>query len=634
MERHGKCRKCHNTGVDCEWKEISKTRRRQRTGLRIMELEDKLSTIMESLHAAQTPSRPVAQDSLASVSQPGDHGTIQVPRYPAQRTNTCDLHLAEAADKGHESVAAPRLLSSLPVMSTLSPEQASGLLADFIAVQLPQYPVISIPVDVTVQSWQSHRPFTLSAAITAACGISEPRLFQSLSEANSQLLCQAAIVEGEKNMDILQALLITAVWCYPRGDLRKLNIHQWTHMACTMAMELGLGGQTSWQVQHRDVDELLHNPSPIMLERFRTMFGVYLTCSRIATSAGRQRMISYSPTTLSAISLFKQSSRDPNDQRLLAWLKLQSIAEDIEKTKVKIANPAVGSATEAGRFKDDIALFEARLRDWEAITEVALLNGILADKAGSESLKIELKFCQSKLYELVVYLDQESQHLDLPQLGVATDHPLAAPQTPFTPTYIRTLLAFIGNCQSILDIILAADVHVVRTLPVLTMLRVPYAFKALAVLMKRMRNPDDSIGRIIDEDTLRWDHYASSVARQLEAASAMGLYAVPAAILKLRDVAGPSPRSLRAEDGNGESADSGRCSVQQPFPPPPTASESSKLFILGSSVDVAPDFSLARGVPAMSDNYFWYEDFTHFAMPPVEDSRAWDYFSGAALLPS
>jgi hypothetical protein len=235
---------------------------------------------------------------------------------------------------------------------------------------------------------------------------------------------------------------------------------------------------------------------------------------------------------------------------------------------------------------------------------------------------------------LVVYLDQESQHLDLPQLGVATDPPLAAPQNPFTPTYIRTLLAFIGNCQSILDVIVAADVHVVRTLPVLTMLRVPYAFKALAVLMKRMKNPSDGIGRIIDEETLRWDHYASSVARQLEAAGAMGLYAVPAAILKLRDVAGPHPRPLRAEDGSGEPADSGPCSMQQPFPPPPTASESTKTFMPGSAVDVATDLSLGSEVPALSDNYFWYEDFTHFAMPPVEDSGVWEYFSSAAPLPS
>ena len=45
-------------------------------------------------------------------------------------------------------------------------------------------------------------------------------------------------------------------------------------------------------------------------------------------------------------------------------------------------------------------------------------------------------------------------------------------------------------------------------MPMLTMFRIPFAFKALAMLKKRLSNLDDPIKLVIDEQTLAWDFYS------------------------------------------------------------------------------------------------------------------------------
>jgi hypothetical protein len=64
------------------------------------------------------------------------------------------------------------------------------------------------------------------------------------------------------------------------------------------------------------------------------------------------------------------------DQRLVAWLQLHSIAEDAEAMKREVemsSNPAV---VEYINIKEKSALFEQRLREWEAMLNPTLLIGM------------------------------------------------------------------------------------------------------------------------------------------------------------------------------------------------------------------------------------------------------------------
>jgi hypothetical protein len=213
-----------------------------------------------------------------------------------------------------------------------------------------------------------------------------------MHDKNIALLSQAVVVEGRKSMDLLQALLVTATWACPPDDLSNLNIYQWSHMACTMALELGLGGRTSLHAQAQSVQDFATNPSEAIMEKYRTMFGIYITCSRLvilvnigdgfshaisrlAVSFRRQRMISFSSSTDSVIEHFLRSSQNTNDRRLVAWLRLQSIAEDIESMKQNAEMRLDPSFMEATSIKNDFSLFHDRLKSWEHGLDSALWVG-------------------------------------------------------------------------------------------------------------------------------------------------------------------------------------------------------------------------------------------------------------------
>jgi hypothetical protein len=76
-------------------------------------------------------------------------------------------------------------------------------------------------------------------------------------------------------------------------------------------------------------------------------------------------MISFSSSTDSIIELFLRSSQNINDRRLVAWLRLQSIAEDVESMKQSAEMKLDPSFLETTSITNDFSLFHDRLRSWE-----------------------------------------------------------------------------------------------------------------------------------------------------------------------------------------------------------------------------------------------------------------------------
>lgn len=87
-------------------------------------------------------------------------------------------------------------------------------------------------------------------------------------------------------------------------------------------------------------------------------------------------MISFSASTDSIIELFTRHARNVEDRRLVAWLRLQSIAEDIESMKQNAEMRRDPTFMEESSFKNDFALFQDRLRLWENALDPVLWVGL------------------------------------------------------------------------------------------------------------------------------------------------------------------------------------------------------------------------------------------------------------------
>lgn len=97
-------------------------------------------------------------------------------------------------------------------------------------------------------------------------------------------------------------------------------------------------------------------------------------------------MISFSPATDIALETFAEHALSTNDKRLIAWVRLQLVAEDIEKMKTNIESRAESIFTDKEAIKNDLSLFSNRLCDWEMITREPVLNGMLCSAVRNQML--------------------------------------------------------------------------------------------------------------------------------------------------------------------------------------------------------------------------------------------------------
>ena len=279
----GKCRKCHTGGLECQWKEISKTRVRTRTNARVHDLERQLTSLTAAMDDIRNETRPDSnshdEEQFNTQPRPSSNSNY-TPATITDDTSSASAPFAQSWDEPHPPHVPPGWLPEYHQINNFSGETKSNLIRTFALNLLPQYPVLLIPSEPLLDELEAAMPFTTNAVITAACSVSEPRWFKAMHHNSVTMLSQAVLVEGRKSMDLLQALLVTAVWACPPDDLDNLNMYQWSHIACTMALELGLGGKTSLQAQAQHVNEFAADPSEGTMQRYRTMFGVYLSCSR------------------------------------------------------------------------------------------------------------------------------------------------------------------------------------------------------------------------------------------------------------------------------------------------------------------------------------------------------------------
>lgn len=302
LEQFGKCRKCHALGVECEWKAISTTRRRKRTDARVTDLERQIQSLENALGGLRSGfNEPNIVDSVYEGvhNSPGDRsvasghkGTHEGIPSTDPAKDVTDSSISASRDTcaspkyTSEQHTAPQLTSSnsiltvMPALQNLTQQRRAELFDDFRNSLLPQYPVITMSEEDSFELMEQSYPLLTAAIVTAASSISEPQAFQILHANMLQHLCQKVLIEGSRSMEILQATLISAAWFCPPDALERLNFYQWTHVAGTMALELGLGGKTLWSANRRAVTALINDASPTNLQSFRTMFGVYLTCSR------------------------------------------------------------------------------------------------------------------------------------------------------------------------------------------------------------------------------------------------------------------------------------------------------------------------------------------------------------------
>lgn len=241
------CQRCARSKRTCTFAAPQKRKQRKRTDARVAELEKEMKALRsllqfgssrgghatEDLGTEQTernlgPVQDASPDPTSSSLEMNDHNLTTSSQV------SMEMPSARVSDRGDLDVVDRGLLSIA---------SATELYNVYINELAPHYPAVTFPEHYTVDELRGQRPALFLAVVAAASGKTDPKLYTLLSTELLQMYASRTARSGEKTLEFVQSLLLSAVWYYPGDTFDQLRFNQYIHMAATIALDIGLGSK-------------------------------------------------------------------------------------------------------------------------------------------------------------------------------------------------------------------------------------------------------------------------------------------------------------------------------------------------------------------------------------------------------
>ena len=105
----------------------------------------------------------------------------------------------------------------------------------------PHYPMVPIPHSTSADDMRQTKPTLFLAIVSAAASKDHPDLSATLDKEVLHAYAAKTLVHSQKSLEMVQALLISAVWYHPPNRFSQLKYYEYIHMAVTMAIQIGIG---------------------------------------------------------------------------------------------------------------------------------------------------------------------------------------------------------------------------------------------------------------------------------------------------------------------------------------------------------------------------------------------------------
>lgn len=401
---------------------------------------------------------------------------------------------------------------------------ARELLDTYRTNLFPQYPIVAVEPSITADEMRKSKPALFLAIVAAAASQESAELSAVLDQEVLQQYATRCLIRSEKSLELVHALLVSAVWYHPPSKFGQLKYYEYIHMAASMAVDLGIGskplprrgrfrsGESGTHVGsipsvHPAEDianpDLSMTPRPALsmpetasLESRRTLLACYMVCAGVAVSLKRHNMMRASSYIRECVEFMDHAPNAlPSDRTIVAWTRLCFIAEEINAS-FSYDDPG-GIATIADlRTRLMLKDFGKRLADWRASVPEPGVSG---------ALTIVYYTTQLYLHEIALHVDHSPEDFKAPyQMGSV--HSSDGCEVP-TQALANSVAALIYNSHDMLDAFQAMDPARLRGLPVFSFVRVSFSLFILAKLCLSASNPTSRIGRVLDRSSLKIDAY-------------------------------------------------------------------------------------------------------------------------------
>ncbi|RDL40971.1 uncharacterized protein BP5553_00950 [Venustampulla echinocandica] len=390
------------------------------------------------------PPRPMGIHLDASNCGPAPQPPIEKPLTPDTSTPS--------------TTAPPQPNRQWPFNDRPGPEE-SWLLNIFRDTYLIHFPFVKIPPETSAEDLWVRRPWVYYAVIMVASQSNRTRQLEMAKHMTTEV-ATALIIRGEKNLDMLQGLLIHNAWCYnfspQTPHTQSTAVFQLAH---TMIFDLGLNKPV------RDTLDGLPDTSKIIPEinlsesrrtsdERRTLLAWFFSSSVISLCLRRMECLQHTPYIDHNCKLLYDSAEYESDLVLVTLVRLQCIVESFQRTLLNESMTPHGSKVPAWMY---IKSARAELQDfWTSLCPRLRSNGPLLRAYHSAE----------------VYIYQPSIHPSSHGVSFGTGN----------AQRLELLYACLISCKTLLDLYLALPLSVYYTVSIVELAEMGHGLTALSRL--------------------------------------------------------------------------------------------------------------------------------------------------------
>ncbi|KAJ5206851.1 Transcription factor [Penicillium cf. griseofulvum] len=546
------CQRCAKGKRSCVFVAPQRRRPRKRTDSRVAQLEKEMR-VMRSLLKNRIPEEeedPNSDDD-SDVDDLQDHESADMESSLALRDHSAhsseDVRYTDYSPEllntphpgAHDGggFSAPPTFAGMPAgfesehervpptpdvidRGIISLEYAEQLVAYFIHELAFFFPLIVLPSNTTAAQLRQTKPILFLSVIAATSITVDAGLAAVLNREMVRLYAERFFIEGEKSLELVQALLLMIIFYLPPASPLKLQLYQYTHIASTMALEIGLANKRRVSTKSNRKGSRQEPHDELLAEQARAVLGCYHLGSSVAMKTRRPNLLQFNDW-MSECLKHLENSPHRTDQHVAIWFELQRITDEA-MSSFGLDDTSTTSPLTESRVQAVLRWFDKRIETWKKNIPPEMLT---------IPMILEYRSTALAMYELGVgegYRDPDSlkrRYFTLPTLDEENNSGSEPPDATLSATRIDINMKWMNAAQELLDAVLTCSTETLRKIPNLMYTRFVMAVTSLLKIHFSVRT--GVLGEVITPQTVNVAFYLDALASKLGEASGGGKYNIP-----------------------------------------------------------------------------------------------------------
>ncbi|KAK4162545.1 hypothetical protein QBC43DRAFT_241255 [Cladorrhinum sp. PSN259] len=546
----GACKRCKKAKRECVITQPTR-KRQKKTDSRVAELEKKIDALTQSLVATRSTASSVQQHGVDAGHAAGERveGALRFDQVTLAQLHfvRSNQQQGQGQDQGQGGVKrkvddylerererdTPQSGSGIEERGSIgsavreadvvdreviSMGMARELFLRYTMQMCQHLPGVVFPVSLTVTELRATKPI-LFLSIMAAASSEMPGLQKVLTKELMQVFAEKIIVDGQKSLELVQALQVAVIWYWPPERFEELKFYQLVHVAAVMAIEIGLGrkkqarGGFKRHIANAWKDHPMHKapPDPTTLEARRAWLTCYFLATNTSMALHRANLIRWTPFMAECMDVLESSPEAvPTDKYFCHLVWTHKLAEEVG-IQFSMDDPAYTPNIADLRTQHALRGFERELERY---------SSSIPSELQQPSLKMSFHVISLYMHEIATHNGDGPEDFRLCNALAGGSDNILGSETPLSPAHINALSACLIAIDGIFDVFLSLDIKTIRCLPVFNFVRVAYAVVVLIKLYFAASSVNSELGKVINKDNMKVEQHLDGLLEKFKATAA------------------------------------------------------------------------------------------------------------------